>query len=227
VNALGGSISTGSTTGDNAGAAAPLRLQIGCSYVADCAKEGWTVVDAEATPYVHIAAPSASDLRVFGDASVAEIFSSHTLEHFSYEQGAVAGSNVPEVEACLAEWNRVLRPGTGKLRLTVPDLQVLSELFSSPTATYEDKVTLLSILYGGQTNVFDFRKTGFFFDALRKLLRKHNFCDVTRVEGEFVSEPLYEHDASQFYFTMGSGEGGGVPAISRSISINLEAWRCM
>jgi SAM-dependent methyltransferase len=69
--------------------------------------EGWINVDFDAKYNPEVVA----DARTlpFEDNTVDELYSSHLLEHFGYE------------EPVLEEWHRVLRPG-GKITIVVPDL---------------------------------------------------------------------------------------------------------
>jgi predicted SAM-dependent methyltransferase len=85
----------------------PLRLNLGCGAKP---RAGWVNVDLQ---------PGA-DLRLdvrrhlpFADASCADIYAEHVLEHLAYPG---------EVERVLADWFRVLAPG-GSLSLGVPDTE--------------------------------------------------------------------------------------------------------
>jgi SAM-dependent methyltransferase len=81
-----------------------LKLNLGCGY---SRYPGWTGVDIspDAEPQV------LSDVRSlpFEDESADEVYASHVLEHFSYD------------EPVLEEWWRVLKPG-GRITVIVPDL---------------------------------------------------------------------------------------------------------
>jgi len=82
----------------------PLRINLGCGPMK---YEGWTNVDFDEKYNPEVIA----DARAlpFEDNTVDELYSSHLLEHFGYE------------EPVLEEWHRVLRPG-GKITIVVPDL---------------------------------------------------------------------------------------------------------
>ena len=53
------------------------------------------------------------------------------------------------------EWRRVLRPG-GLLFLAVPDLLALSQLFVEPSFHIHAHAALLSIIFGGHKDQFDY-----------------------------------------------------------------------
>lgn len=80
----------------------PLRLDIGCSHHR---LPGWTGVDLEKGPQVDLVADMAS--LPFGDSTVDEIHSRHTLEH------------VLDPHACIRELYRVIKP-SGEIRIIVP-----------------------------------------------------------------------------------------------------------
>jgi len=79
---------------------------------------GFINIDREFSDGVDLVTDVA-DLSAFGDSSVVEIYSSHTLEYFDREG----------VRAVLAEWARVLKPG-GEIYVTVPDLNQLLKIYT-------------------------------------------------------------------------------------------------
>ena len=92
------------------------RLHIGGKVPAP----GWEVMDALPGSHVdHVG--NAKDLSRFPDSSFDDIYASHVAEHFDY-QG--------ELLAALKEWRRVLKP-SGRLNISVPDLDVLATLFAA------------------------------------------------------------------------------------------------
>ena len=73
---------------------------------------------ADGTTYVdHVG--NANDLSRFSEHSFAKIYVSHVVEHLDYSN---------ELVMTLAEWCRTLIHG-GSLHLTVPDMDILPELF--------------------------------------------------------------------------------------------------
>lgn len=77
------------------------------------------------------------------DGSVEACYTSHTVEHFSREQGRFL----------VQEAFRVLKPG-GVLRVIVPDLKHVIERYQSGELPAEDLVERLDVLYGpGKTGM--------------------------------------------------------------------------
>ncbi len=145
----------------------PLRLHIGGWEV----REGWKIVDIQSRSGVdHIG--SATDLSDFESGSVAEIYASHIYEHLSY---------VSELEIALKEAFRVLRAG-GLIRVGVPDLEVLCRLMLDKKLTYPARFATMRMIYGGQTDAYDYHKAGFTYEILHEFLTRAGFKGVQRVK---------------------------------------------
>lgn len=76
----------------------------------------------------------------YADCSVDEVYASHLLEHFDYNE---------EVPAVLKEWVRVLRPG-GMLRISVPDVEKFCKERNETNSFIWDRIFL-----GGHTDAND------------------------------------------------------------------------
>ena len=83
----------------------------------------------------------------------------------------------------LAGIRRVLVPG-GKLRVSVPDMDVLCHLFINPRASSEIKFHVMRMMFGGQTDAHDFHFVGFNERVLLAFLRQAQFSRAERV-GDF------------------------------------------
>ena len=168
----------------------PLKLHLGGWEV----KEGWTIVNVEDRPGVDVRG-DCQDLSMFADGSVSEIYASHVYEHLGYHQ---------ELPKAFNEAARVLMKG-GVLRVAVPDLEVLCNLFLQTAHDLNLQFHIQRMIMGGQVEPFDFHKTGFSFNILRGMLEHHGFRDVRRVKGFGLFD-----DTSNLDF-------GGVP-----ISLNVQ-----
>ena len=144
-----------------------LRLNIGGTS----AKPGWQILNIVEAPAVdHVG--DCTDLGRFETGSVDEVYASHILEHLGY---------LEEIPAALAEMFRILKP-RGRLRISVPDFDVLCRLYMNPEHRMGDTWKIVRIIYGGQVDPYDFHKFGFSFDTLRWFLLRAGFEDIDRVE---------------------------------------------
>ena len=112
------------------------------------------------------------DLSRFEDNTFKTVYASHVLEHFDH---------VTEVDTVLSEWFRVLVPG-GKVCIGVPDLDVLFPSLLNRSLRYRDRYFTMQMIFGGQSNKYDYHKIGWNFDTLSHYLNKTGFIDVVRVE---------------------------------------------
>jgi predicted SAM-dependent methyltransferase len=139
-------------------------------------REGWTVLDIMPAPHVDIVGTCA-DLSILGDASCAEIYASHVLEHLAYDG---------EVQRALRGFHRVLVPG-GRLRVSVPDMEALCRLFLLPNMDFQHRYQVMRSLFGGRTTPYDVHYTGMFYEYLGAMMHGAGFRDIERVAlfGEF------------------------------------------
>ena len=133
-------------------------------------KDGWEIFNTELGTGVDEAG-NAIDLSVYADETFCEVYTSHVLEHFSRKS----------ITKVLTEWRRVLEPG-GVLYVAVPDLKVLFDLYLNGNLSTQNKIRVLHMVYGSQTDRYDYHKFGFEFEMLRGLLGTAGFCSVARTE---------------------------------------------
>jgi len=146
--------------------ASPLRLHIGGQQP----HPEWKIVNVlpgEFTDY----ARSCTDLSIFPDASVAEIYASHVVEHLGYQR---------ELGRALGEFSRVLEPG-GRLRVSVPDLATLCTLYLDPALDADARFLVMRMMYGGQIDDADFHFVGFNEELMRSYLTRAGFTAIERV----------------------------------------------
>jgi predicted SAM-dependent methyltransferase len=134
-----------------------------------------------------------SNLWMFGDNEVAEIYASQILEHFPHVQ----------TEKVLKEWYRVLKPGC-KITIGVPDFHRAIEIYQKHGLC--DWV--VNQLYGDQLYPLAFHYTPFTFARLAKLMDSVGFRMINRIK----AMPYGILDCSSNIFT----------ADGKSVSLNVE-----
>jgi len=133
---------------------------------------GWEVLNANPAPYVdHVC--NANDLSCFADDTFAEIYASHVVEHLDYKD---------ELKNTLNEWNRVLVPG-GKAYISVPDLDILSELLlSKDTLDINERFHVMRMMFGGHTDKYDYHVVGLNEEFLVSFLIESGYVNLMRVK---------------------------------------------
>lgn len=143
-----------------------------------------------------------SKLEEIKDESVELIYCCHVLEHF----GRYEYLNV------LKLWTKKLKPG-GKLRISVPDIDVAAKLIC------EKKYPLKKIwglLYGGQTYNENYHYIGFNFETLQMDLKELGFKEIYRYDWRKTEHSNID-DYSQAYLPHMDKENG------IQVSLNIEA----
>ena len=146
-------------------------------------KAGWWNVNSQPSKQVHfpgglyfdahthVVRPM-HDLRGIPDGNVSAIYSSHTLEHASFGDGMLT--------RVLKEWFRVLKAG-GLLLIAVPDLPTLARLYLSPKLNMQERFSVMKMMYGAQSDLYDYHKVGFDEGTLRYFVEDAGFCNFKRV----------------------------------------------
>jgi predicted SAM-dependent methyltransferase len=170
---------------------APVKLHIG----GQVPHADWKILDVQPGPHVDYVG-DCRDLSAFGDNSLLEIYASHVIEHLGYAK---------ELPLALREFHRALAPG-GTLRISVPDLTVLCELFTDPALDFAERVQVMRMMFGGQSDPADFHRAGLNEEFLRDYLLAAGFVDIVRRENFGLFE-----DTSRMVFR------------NRPISLNVSA----
>ena len=128
------------------------------------------------------------------------LYLSHVLEHFPTAQ----------TPSLLKEFFDLIGEG-GRVRIAVPDLDRICALYMEHFDWFKPPHgPWLGLIYGGQTDMYDFHKTGFNFSYLEWLLHDAGFNSVVRVDR---SDDLGVLDASHSNLPFGN------------ISLNVEAMK--
>jgi len=132
-------------------------------------REGWLILNAVPGDYVDIIG-DVRDLSRFSENSFVEIYASHVLEHIAQ----------PEMVNTLKGIRRILAPG-GKLYVSVPDLDALCWLFLQPDFQVRQKYQIMRMMYGGQTDAFDYHAIGLNFEFMADFMASAGFKSVEQV----------------------------------------------
>jgi predicted SAM-dependent methyltransferase len=145
----------------------PRKLHIG----GQVRTPGWEVLDANPGPCVdHIG--NASDLHDFEDNSFVQIYASHVVEHFDYQNQLIE---------TLKEWCRVLAPA-GTLCVSVPDLDTLARLFLDRSLlSVQDRFLVMRMIFGGHIDKYDYHLVGLNEEFLTSYLQAGGFTGIRRV----------------------------------------------
>lgn len=132
---------------------------------------GWEILNANDAPGVdHLG--KAEDLSRFEDNTFAQVYASHVFEHLDYQS---------TLSTALGECCRVLIPG-GQLMVSVPDLDILAELFCRKADfSADERFLLMRMMFGGQVDQYDFHHVGLNQEFLFSYLSKAGFAGMERV----------------------------------------------
>lgn len=133
----------------------------------------WEIFDAREKDYVDHAG-DAADLSRFPDGTFKMLYASHVLEHFPYLR--ILGPT-------LKEWGRVLSDD-GQMLLSVPNMDVLCRMFlDKENLTSDQRYHVMRIMFGGQSNKYDFHYAGLNMEILSKYAQEADLKIVQQVKG--------------------------------------------
>jgi predicted SAM-dependent methyltransferase len=175
------------------------------------------------------------DLYGFPDNSVSAIYASHILEHASHGDGYNTGKPC-HILRTLREWHRVLRPG-GLLMISVPDLPTLFQLYLRPNMTIQDKWLLTRVIYGAQSDEYDYHKVGFDESILTNFLKypfqptSHDADEDTGTDTDTMEQRLHNAGAGFCSITRVKSFGlfqdsSEISLFGTRISLNLASKKC-
>ena len=172
----------------------PLRIELGSGPHGE---EGYYHVDAVKVGKVDKEA-DVRKLDWIDDNAVDDLYSAHTIEHFSYT----------EIDTILKEWYRVLKP-SGIIRLKMPDLDFLCHAYVDGTHSTEE---IMISLFGG------FSDTPGGPDGWEKISGNLRWERNTIPDGDISNPGKYtEWGAHKAMYTFGSFK----PRMARAGFINI------
>lgn len=134
-------------------------------------RAGWKILDALPGPIVDYVG-NCNDLSFLENESCSEVYASHVFEHLAYNG---------ELQQALKEVHRVLVPG-GRLRISVPDLNILCRLFVHPNITLQGRFQVMRMMFGGRMTPFDVHYSGLDAEILALYLNEAGFHRTERVK---------------------------------------------
>ena len=143
-----------------------INLHLGCG---DVKIEKFINVDIDPFLSAVDIVDNAKVLSNFDNNSVSLIYACHLLEHFPTN----------EIKSILTRWFEVLEFG-GELRISVPDIDRIVNIYNKNIKHFltPGNTPWVGLLYGGQTDIYDFHKTGFNFTYLKTLLEEVGFSNI-------------------------------------------------
>lgn len=141
-----------------------IKLHIGAGEIN---LQGWINIDARKYDHTHLLSNEIK-LSEFNDGTVQEIYLCHVLEHFSF----------CETNQLIDLFFKKLKKG-GILRLAVPSFDSLIEVYKKNNNDIE-KVKYA--LMGGQDYEYNFHKSVYNFNEIKKILEKQKFVNIVKWE---------------------------------------------
>jgi predicted SAM-dependent methyltransferase len=132
-------------------------------------REGWKLLNIKAASGVDYVG-DIRDLSQFANESFDTVYGSHVLEHVGYQK-ALGG--------VIRSIHRILRPG-GKFFVSVPDLDTLCRLFVDEQLTPDERLQVMRMIFGGQTDEHDFHYVGLNAEFLAHFLNEAGFREIHR-----------------------------------------------
>ena len=176
-----------------------IKVNLGCGW-RNFGKD-WHHVDGG--DYDHLDSNDIFNLP-YEDSSVDLIYASHVIEYFDRE----------EITSILELWKTKLKTG-GKLRLAVPNFEVISKLYSEGHYILD---SFLGLLYGkmdmGKETIY--HKTVYDWNSLYNVLLQAGYSDIERWDWRQTDHSQYD-DHSQAYIPHMDKTNGTL------ISLNVEA----
>jgi predicted SAM-dependent methyltransferase len=133
-------------------------------------KSGWKILNAINSEGVDFVG-DVRDLNAFSDSCCEKIYASHVMEHIGQK----------DFSKTLKGIHRLLVTG-GEFYFSVPDLDALCRLFVNPRLTGSERFHVMRMMFGGQTDDFDFHYIGLTYEFMLEYFNITGFSRIRRVE---------------------------------------------
>ena len=143
-----------------------MKLNIG----GEQKKEGWKILNIQKKEGVDFIG-DISDLSQFDESSIDEIYASHIVEHVDQNK----------IKKTLKGIHRILK-NDGKFYISVPDMDVLCRIFMAKEAPKKAKFHAMTMMFGGQTDKYDYHYFGWNYEFLNSYLLEAGFKTNERVK---------------------------------------------
>ena len=143
-----------------------MKLHIGGKQI----KDNWKILNIQKNEGVDFVG-SITDLSQFDNDSIEEIYASHVVEHVDQKN----------IKKTLEGIYRVLK-NDGKFYISVPDLDVLCRIFIDSKAPPKVKFHVMRMMFGGQSDEFDYHYFGWNYQFLNSYLIEAGFQKNERVK---------------------------------------------
>jgi len=143
-----------------------MKLHIG----GESFNDEWKILNVQSNVHVDFLG-SIENLNDFKTEQFEEIYASHVFEHVKQR----------DVPSTLNGIFRILKTG-GRFYISVPDMDVLCEHYLDKNLTQEQRWHVMRMIFGGQTDAFDFHFVGWNQESLATILKNVGFSSVDRVQ---------------------------------------------
>tara|TARA_B100000963_G_scaffold340232_1_gene338690 strand:+ start:409 stop:921 length:513 start_codon:yes stop_codon:yes gene_type:complete len=133
-------------------------------------KDGWKILNIQSKDGADFIG-DITDLSQFKDNSVDEIYASHVVEHVNQKQ----------INSTLKGIHRILKEN-GKFYISVPDMDILCHMFMAKEVDIKVKFHVMRMMFGGQTDKYDYHYFGWNYEFLKEFIRTAGFKSMKRVE---------------------------------------------
>jgi hypothetical protein len=176
------------------------KLHLGCGPVKI---ENYINIDAILTPAVDFQCKLNKLYDFFPENSVSEIYTCHTLEHFSSRQ----------LSYYLEQFYFILKK-KGILRISVPDIEKVLTAAKRQDWSDEEIELLQGVIGGAQDHKYGYHKTFFWPDYLERKLRAAKFRNIQKypLTPHFASEDIEDASIS-----------AGIEPFGMGLSMNMKA----